>query len=36
MPADTSAKVPVCALITDLKKFDSKKVISVKTPHLAM
>ena len=36
VPADTFAKLPVCALITDLKKFDPKKVISVKTPHLAM
>ena len=26
----------LCALITDLKKFDPKKVISVKTHHLAM
>ena len=34
--AHTFAKLPVCALITDLKKFDPKKVISVKTPHLAM
>ena len=36
MPAHTFAKLPVCALITDLKRFDPKKVISVKTPHLAM
>ena len=36
MPADTFAKLPVCVLITDLKKFDPKKVISVKNPHLAM
>ena len=36
MPADTFSKLPVCALITDLKKIDPKKVISVKTPHLAM
>ena len=36
VPADTFAKLPVCALITDLKKFDPKKVISVKTHHLAM
>ena len=34
--AHTFAKLPVHALITDLKKFDPKKVISVKTPHLAM
>ena len=33
VPADTFAKLPVCALITDLKKFDPKKVISVKTHH---
>ena len=36
VPADTFAKLPLCALITDLKKFDPKKVISVKTHHLAM
>ena len=36
MPAHTFAKLPVRALITDLKKFDPKKVISVKTHHLAM
>ena len=36
VPVDTFAKLPVCALITDLKKFDPKKVISVKTHHLAM
>ena len=36
VPAHTFAKLPVHALITDLKKFDPKKVISVKTPHLAM
>ena len=36
VPADTFAKLPVCALITDLKKFDPEKVISVETPHLAM
>ena len=36
MPADTFAKLPVCALITDLKKFDPEKVISVETPHLLM
>ena len=36
MPADIFAKLPVCALITDLKEFDPKKVISVKTTHLAM
>ena len=36
VPADTFAKLPVCTLITDLKKFDPKKVISVKTTHLAM
>ena len=36
VPAYTFAKLPVHALITDLKKFDPKKVISVKTPHLAM
>ena len=36
VPADTFAKLPVCALITDLKKFDPEKVISVKIPHLAM
>ena len=36
VPVDTFAKLPVCALITDLKKFDPKKVISVETPHLAM
>ena len=35
VPAHTFAKLPVHALITDLKKFDPKKVISVKTPHLA-
>ena len=35
VPAHTFAKLPVRALITDLKKFDPKKVISVKTPHLA-
>ena len=34
--AHTFAKLPVHALITDLKKFDPKKVISVKNPHLAM
>ena len=36
VPAHTFAKLPVRALITDLKKFDPKKVISVETPHLAM
>ena len=36
VPAHTFAKLPVCVLITDLKKFDPKKVSSVKTPHLAM
>ena len=36
VPAHTFAKLPVHALITDLKKFDPKKVISVKTHHLAM
>ena len=36
VPAHTFAKLPVRALITDLKKFDPKKVISVKTHHLAM
>ena len=36
MPGYTFAKLPVHALITDLKKFDPKKVISVKTHHLAM
>ena len=36
VPADTFPKLSVCALITDLKKFDPKKVISVKTHHLAM
>ena len=36
VPADIFAKLPVCALITDLKKFDPKKVISVKTHHLVM
>ena len=36
VPAHTFSKLPVHALITDLKKFDPKKVISVKTPHLAM
>ena len=34
--AHTFAKLSVRALITDLKKFDPKKIISVKTPHLAM
>ena len=34
--AHTFVKLPVRVLITDLKKFDPKKVISVKTPHLAM
>ena len=36
VPAHTFAKLPVHALITDLKKIDPKKVISVKTYHLAM
>ena len=36
VPAHTFAKLPVRALITDLEKFDPKKVISVKTHHLAM
>ena len=36
VPGYTFAKLPVHALITDLKKFDPKKVISVKTHHLAM
>ena len=36
VPEHTFAKLPVHALITDLKKFDPKKVISVKTHHLAM
>ena len=36
VPAHTFAKLPVHALIKDLKKFDPKKVISVKTHHLAM
>ena len=36
VPAHTFAKLPVGAPITDLKKFDPKKVISVKTHHLAM
>ena len=36
VPAHTFAKLSVRALITDLKKFDPNKVISVKTPHLAM
>ena len=36
LPAHTFSKLPVHALITDLKKFDPKKVISVKTHHLAM
>ena len=35
VPAHTFVKLPVHALITDLKKFDPKKVSSVKTPHLA-
>ena len=34
--AHTFVKLPVRVLITDLKKFDPKKVISVKTTHLAM
>ena len=36
VPAHTFAKLPVGAPITDLKKFDPKKVILVKTHHLAM
>ena len=36
VPGYTFAKLPVHALITDLKKFDPKKVILVKTHHLAM
>ena len=36
VPAHTFAKLPVRALITDLKKLGPKKVISVKNPHLAM
>ena len=36
VPAHTFAKLSVRVLITDLKKFDPKKVISVKTHHLAM
>ena len=36
VPAHTFAKLSVRALITDLKKFDPKKVISVKSPRLAM
>ena len=36
VPGYTFAKLPVCALINDLKKFDPKKVILVKTHHLAM
>ena len=36
VPTHTFAKLTVHALITDLKKFDPKKVISVETPHLAM
>ena len=36
VPAHTFAKLTVHALITDLKKFEPKKVISVETPHWAM
>ena len=36
MPGYTFAKLPVHALITDLKQFDPKKVSLVKNPHLAM
>ena len=32
VPADTFAKLPVCALITDLKKFDPKKGYFSKNP----
>ena len=36
MPGYKFAKLPVHDLITDLKKFDAKKVILVKPHHLAM
>ena len=36
MPGYTFAKLPVHVLITALKKFDPRKVILVKTHHLAM
>ena len=36
VPGYTFSKLPVHALITDLKKFDRKRVTSVKTHHLAM
>ena len=36
VPGYTFSKLPVRALITDLNKFDPKRVTSVKTPHLAM